>query len=711
MLSLYPHNRTAYEATVAMLKETGKAAVIHPTGTGKSMIAFKLCEDNPGKRILWLGPSTYIFKTQVENLDVILREAKNPADDVILSEAKNLTLQNVSFYTYAKLMLMTDSEMGSLTPDLIILDEFHRAGAESWGDAVQRLLAIYPEVPRVGLSATNIRYLDGQRDMAEELFEGNVASEITLGDAIVRGILTPPRYICSVYSYGKSLERYAERIRSARSKAVRDKANDLLEQLKRTLAQAEGLSQVFGKYMTEPHGKYLVFCSDREHMEEMIHLSREWFAPQDTAPHIYSVYSDDAETDMSFTTFKEDDSDHLRLLFCIDMLNEGIHVADVDGVILLRPTISPIVYKQQIGRALSTGSKKQAVIFDIVMNIENLCSIDSIEEEMQTAVTYYRKMGQDDRIINEHFQISGQQRDCMELFAKLGETLSTSWELMYEEAKHYYETYGNLEVPKRYVTEKGYNLGTWILTQRKVRAGEACGKITEEQIRMLSAIGMRWESFTDVRWNRYYDALLDYKEKFGDIMVPARYVTEEGVLLGSWISNLRTYRKSGRYSGYLTEERIALLDEMGMTWDAPDYIFERYFAALLDYHHVHGDIDVPVKYITPAGVRIGAWISNLRHQYRVGTLALSDRQIRRLDALGMLWGNKYENAWDKAYHEALRYRERFGNLDVPTLYVTETGLKLGRWIRRQRDAEKSGKLSEERKHRLNQIDQRWEIGA
>ena len=52
MLSLYPHNRTAYEATIAMLKETGKAAVIHPTGTGKSMIAFKLCEDNPGKRIL-----------------------------------------------------------------------------------------------------------------------------------------------------------------------------------------------------------------------------------------------------------------------------------------------------------------------------------------------------------------------------------------------------------------------------------------------------------------------------------------------------------------------------------------------------------------------------------------------------------------------------------------------------------------------------------
>ena len=63
-VSLFPHNQTAYDAAVAMLAETGKAAIVHPTGTGKSFIAFKLCEDNTEKRICWLSPSEYIFKTQ-----------------------------------------------------------------------------------------------------------------------------------------------------------------------------------------------------------------------------------------------------------------------------------------------------------------------------------------------------------------------------------------------------------------------------------------------------------------------------------------------------------------------------------------------------------------------------------------------------------------------------------------------------------------------
>ena len=77
----------------------------------------------------------------------------------------------------------------------------------------------------------------------------------------------------------------------------------------------------------------------------------------------------------------------------------------------------------------------------------------------------------------------------------------------------------------------------------------------------------------------------------------------------------------------------------------------------------------------------------------------------------MLWGTKYENAWETAYQEAVRYWKRFGNLDVPTLFVTETGFKLGRWIHRQRDFEKNGKLSPERRDRLNSIDVGWLIGA
>ena len=160
-ISLYPHNREAYEAAVSMLNETGKAAVIHPTGTGKSFIGFKYCEDHPGQRVCWLSPSEYIFRTQLENL----RRAASPAPAApssLNSELSSLNFKNIVFLTYARLMQMSEDERSAIAPYVIILDEFHRAGARQWGLGVQKLLQQYPEARLLGLTATNIRYLDGQ---------------------------------------------------------------------------------------------------------------------------------------------------------------------------------------------------------------------------------------------------------------------------------------------------------------------------------------------------------------------------------------------------------------------------------------------------------------------------------------------------------------------------------------------------------------------
>ena len=68
MIDLFEHNKTAYDSVGSLLSETGKAAVIHPIGTGKSFIGFKLYENHPAKVICWLSPSEYIFRTQLEIL-------------------------------------------------------------------------------------------------------------------------------------------------------------------------------------------------------------------------------------------------------------------------------------------------------------------------------------------------------------------------------------------------------------------------------------------------------------------------------------------------------------------------------------------------------------------------------------------------------------------------------------------------------------------
>ncbi len=196
--------------------------------------------------------------------------------------------------------------------------------------------------------------------MADELFEGNIASEMTLGEAIVREILPEPKYVIAMYSYKKELEQLKKRIEGLSNPGLVSENEKLLEQLKRALEQADGLTEVFARQMTKPDGKYIVFCSGREHMDEMKAQAADWFSKVDKKPHIYTAYYNEASTSKAFAEFKNDTGSHLKLLYCIDMLNEGIHVDDVDGVILLRPTVSPIIYLQQIGRALSAGSKKPA---------------------------------------------------------------------------------------------------------------------------------------------------------------------------------------------------------------------------------------------------------------------------------------------------------------------------------------------------------------
>lgn len=135
-IRLFNHNQTAYETVNDMLDSVGKAAVIHPTGTGKSMIAFKLVETHPNALFLWLAPSNYIFHTQQENLQCMIGDTES-------------LLQHVIFMSYSKLMRDEDF-IDTIDPDYIILDEFHRCGAQEWGRSVNRLLEAHSDAKLLG---------------------------------------------------------------------------------------------------------------------------------------------------------------------------------------------------------------------------------------------------------------------------------------------------------------------------------------------------------------------------------------------------------------------------------------------------------------------------------------------------------------------------------------------------------------------------------
>lgn len=685
-IKLYEHNEKAYVKAVEMLADKGKAAVIHPTGTGKSFIGFKLCADNEDKTICWLSPSEYIYNTQVENL-------KELTDGYVPD--------NILFFTYAKLAYMEIDELSKINPDYIILDEFHRCGAEVWGLGVYRLLSIYDNVPVLGLSATAIRYLDNQRDMADELFDGNIASEMSLGEAIVRGILNPPKYIMSIYSYRESLVKYEEKVSKMHSGIKKDKAEEYLEALRRALDMADGLDVIFDKHMKDRDGKYIVFCANYEAMQDAMGKVREWFGKIDKKPHIYSVYSEDSKSAISLSKFRTDDKKgHLKLLYCIDAINEGIHIEGVSGVILLRPTVSPIVYKQQIGRALSASKSKEPIIFDIVNNIENLYSIDAVKDEMDEAVNYIRFYDGDKKIVNESFKIIDEVENCLKLFDSLEGVLTYSWDTMFLEAKEYYVENGDLFVPLRYITEKGYSLGRWVRTQRTNRR-KGDPSLTEERIEKLDTIGMSWDYAEDISWRKGYEAACVYYKENGNLEIPVVYVTDTGFRLGNWLRNIKEKYEEGR----LEESYIDQLEEIGVKWGSvyTNRWMEKYSEAK-KYYKEKGNLDVSTNYITNNGVKLGKWISSQRTNYLKGNL--NQEQIGLLEKLHFSWDIP-ESMWDKVYQKVKEYHDKIGNINsIPADYRPD-GIKVLNWIRAQRTNYKNGKLTKERIDKLESLGIIW----
>ena len=699
-LQLFEHNTRAYQAVVKMLARYGKAAVVHPTGTGKSYIAFKLIEDHPDAAVLWLSPSEYIFKTQLESL-----QKQDP----------DFPLTNVRFYTYAKLICCTAeqlAEVAALHPAYIIMDEFHRAGAERWGESVRKLLELCPDAKLLGLTATNIRYLDNNRDMAEELFDGHIASEMTLGEAIVRGILPAPKYVTTVFRYQNELAKYQARVDSLRSPGVQDANQKYLEALRRALEQADGLDRVFAKHITETCGKYIVFCSGKEHMDEMVSHVPEWFAGVNKNIKVYKTYASDPETSKEFTAFKVDNGDHLKLLFCIDMLNEGVHVEGISGVILFRPTVSPIVYKQQIGRALTAGTKTTPLILDVVNNFEGLSSISGLQKEMTAAVQRLYANGEGEKIVAERFEVIEQVQNCRVLFEQLENSLSSTWNHYFAAASTYYAEHGNLKVPLRYKTPGGLSLGDWVQSQRQIRKGKRTfGTLTQQQIEQLDGIGMVWETRSETAWAKGLEAAKHYHQQYGDLQVPSDYKDGNGFALGIWVRDVRRRYRSGG----LTQDRVAELEALGMVWNMVDSRWEYCYAEAAAYYEQHGNLDFPKHYVTESGLRLGQWLKNQRASYLEGELA--DDKAQRLEAIGMLWESRNDRQWRQAYEAAKRYFQSHGDLEVPYEYVTPDGLRLGQWVVRQRMAYKgtlSGKgevnrkeLSPARKKLLDAIGMDW----
>ena len=170
---------------------------------------------------------------------------------------------------------------------------------------------------------------------------------------------------------------------------------------------------------------------------------------------------------------------------------------------------------------------------------------------------------------------------------------------------------------------------------------------------------------------------------------------------------------SGEQYGNLDEDRLRKLEEIGMVWDSVrDQAWNRCYAEAEAYYREHGDLCVPVDYVTKSGVNLGTWLSNQR-SYRkscIRTTSLTPERMEALDRIGMIWSVP-DYLWAQNYALAAQYHREHGNLQVPNTYVAKNGVRLGYWIGAMRcaynGAQNGYRLSAERIKLLDELGMVW----
>lgn len=203
------YNVKTYEEAREVLRTSNRVAIIQATGTGKSSVIARFLDDYKDDNKLILAPTIAILEQFVKYYGV--------------------RGSNVKLVTYAKLhrvMSRDDGEeiiknaLGDLK--LIVTDELHRLGAEKWGKSFNRLLDMYPDAKVIGATATPVRFTDVGRDMAEEVFGGNTAGNISLSDAIKNGILPKPTYVAALYDIEEDVAKAKKKITESKFTSNKD---------------------------------------------------------------------------------------------------------------------------------------------------------------------------------------------------------------------------------------------------------------------------------------------------------------------------------------------------------------------------------------------------------------------------------------------------------------------------------------------------------
>ena len=685
-MTLNPVNEAAFQKAVQSLETLNRAAVFHPTGTGKSCIAWKVVEAHPQTTFFWLVAGAQ---------RLALRQAE-------LTRYNGGTLPgNVRFCDCEKLAAATPEQwvrLGEQKPGCIVLDCYHELSAVCWAQSVQKLLRMCPQAKVLGLGVPNGAPVCAA---AQELFADCIVSHMTVAEAMAAGTMpVPSAYAALLWPQEEELATLRARIKNLCMPKGDTSLRVQYEELSWSLRQVENLTILLPRLLSDTSGHYLVLFESAAYQEKLGTELEQLLRTVDPAVRFYAAdhacFADSAAVE----TFLSDTAPGPKVLLCVNAPGVQQPLEGLAGVILVRQSSLMSTFKQMLCRALVAAGSRSVPVFDLVAQFEGLGNGRTLQRDCTEAMT---RAGSK----TPGFRQERPMQQTYRLYGKLRREMEARWEVLCQAAADAAVKEGTLELPRSYTIHSGVPVGKWLELQRQVQAGQRPGRLTAEQAAKLEKLGIRWNHRLEAAWEKGFASAQKYRTEHGDLLVPVRYRDKNDFALGEWI----VYNRQRYLGGNLTQNRIERLEAIGMVWSTSNDLWEQNYAAATQYYLEHGDLEVPIKYETPSGFGLGVWLGAQRAAHKAGELP--QEQVERLDALGMDWTNRNDRKWMSLYDVAAAYYHEHGNLNVPSEYVTPDGVLLGKWVARQRYAylnpdRSSARVTPERKALLDKLGMVWE---
>lgn len=685
-MTLNPVNEAAFQKAVQSLETLNRAAVFHPTGTGKSCIAWKVVEAHPQTTFFWLVAGAQ---------RLALRQAE-------LTRYNGGTLPgNVRFCDCEKLAAATPEQwvrLGEQKPGCIVLDCYHELSAVCWAQSVQKLLRMCPQAKVLGLGVPNGAPVCAA---AQELFADCIVSHMTVAEAMAAGTMpVPSAYAALLWPQEEELATLRARIKNLCMPKGDTSLRVQYEELSWSLRQVENLTVLLPRLLSDTSGHYLVLFESAAYQEKLGTELEKLLRTVDPAVRFYAAdhacFADSAAVE----TFLSDTAPGPKVLLCVNAPGVQQPLEGLAGVILVRQSSLMSTFKQMLCRALVAAGSRSVPVFDLVAQFEGLGNGRTLQRDCTEAMT---RAGSK----TPGFRQERPMQQTYRLYGKLRREMEARWEVLCQAAADAAAKEGTLELPRSYTIHSGVPVGKWLELQRQVQTGQRPGRLTAEQAAKLEKLGIRWNHRLEAAWEKGFASAQKYRTEHGDLLVPVRYRDKNDFALGEWI----VYNRQRYLGGNLTQNRIERLEAIGMVWSTSNDLWEQNYAAATQYYLEHGDLEVPIKYETPSGFGLGVWLGAQRAAHKAGELP--QEQVERLDALGMDWTNRNDRKWMSLYDVAAAYYHGHGNLNVPSEYVTPDGVLLGKWVARQRYAylnpdRSSARVTPERKALLDKLGMVWE---